>query len=59
MATPNVAGVAGLVWSTNLCAASNNTCVRDRIESTADPIPGTGTLWAHGRINAYEAVASP
>jgi thermitase len=59
MATPHVAGVAGLVWSTNLCAASNNTCVRDRIESTADQIPGTGTFWTYGRINAYKAVAPP
>jgi thermitase len=56
MATPHVAGVAGLVWSSTLCGAGDNTCVRNRIEGTADPIDGTGTKWVHGRVNAYDAV---
>ena len=56
MATPHVAGVAGLVWSSTLCGTGDNTCVRNRIEGTADPIDGTGTKWVHGRVNAYDAV---
>ena len=54
MATPHVAGVAALVWATGQC--STNSCVRQRIESTADPIPGTGTYWRWGRVNACKAV---
>lgn len=53
MASPHVAGVAGLVWS-GLCSV--NVCVRDRVESTADSISGTGSYWAKGRINACRAV---
>jgi len=56
MATPHVAGLAGLVWSTTSYGTSN-TSVRSRIESTADAIAGTGTYWQYGRINAYKAVA--
>ncbi|HZC83269.1 MAG TPA: S8 family serine peptidase, partial [Rubrobacter sp.] len=64
MATPHVARVAGLVWSTPRCIdgdpnTNDAACVRDRIESTADQIPGTGTFWTYGRINAYKAVAPP
>jgi thermitase len=55
MATPFVAGLAGLIWSTSY--GTSNTSVRSRIESTADAIAGTGTYWQYGRINAYEAVA--
>lgn len=55
MATPHVAGLAGLVWATSY--GTSNTSVRSRIESTADAITGTGTYWQCGRINAYEAVA--
>ena len=54
MATPFVAGLAGLVWSTTY--GTSNTAVRSRIESTADQ---TGTIWtSYGieRINAYKAV---
>jgi len=46
MATPHVAGLAGLVWATGKCAT--NTCVRQRIETNADPIPGTGRYWYWG-----------
>jgi len=53
MASPHVAGVAGLVWSTGV---ATNTQVRQRIESTADAIAGTGSAWSHGRINACRAV---
>ena len=56
MASPHVAGIAGLVWSTGLC--STNTCVRQRIEGRTDPIPGTGTNWIYGRVNARSSVVS-
>ncbi|PNH86130.1 S8 family serine peptidase [Arthrobacter sp. AFG20] len=55
MASPVVAGVAGLVWSTP--AGTANTSVRASVESTADKIDGTGTNWVHGRVNACKAVA--
>ncbi|MDR6507310.1 S8 family serine peptidase [Arthrobacter oryzae] len=55
MASPVVAGVAALVWRTP--AVTDNASVRAKIESTADPILGTGTSWAHGRVNACKAVA--
>ena len=59
MATPYVAGLAGLVWASSYGTSNSNTNVRNRIESTADPITGTGTYWQYGRINAYKAVAPP
>jgi thermitase len=54
MATPHVAGLAGIVWATGYGTSNNS--VRSRIESTADAIAGTGTYWQYGRINAYKAV---
>ncbi|HEY8152312.1 MAG TPA: S8 family serine peptidase, partial [Vicinamibacteria bacterium] len=54
MATPHVAGLAALVWARGEC--TTNTCVRAKIESTADPIPGTGTYWKYGRVNYLSAV---
>ncbi|MDQ1057386.1 thermitase [Arthrobacter globiformis] len=56
MASPIVAGAAALAWSSH--ADATNTSVRANIESTADPIPGTGTNWAYGRVNACRAVGS-
>ncbi len=55
MSTPIVAGVAGLVWTSiyNQSASS----VRERIETTADKIVGTGTYWSAGRVNAANAVS--
>lgn len=53
MATPHVAGLAGLLASQGL----TNAQTRDRICSTADDISGTGTYWTCGRINAYNAVS--
>jgi thermitase len=55
MASPVVAGVAALVWSSP--AGTANTSVRTKVESTADRIDGTGTYWARGRVNACKAVA--
>jgi thermitase len=54
MSSPIVAGVAALVWSQNTGATS--AAVRAKAESSADQIGGTGTLWAHGRVNADKAV---
>lgn len=54
MSAPMVAGVAALVWSTEY--GTGNQAVRDRIEHTADAIPGTGTYWTWGRVNACNAV---
>jgi len=53
MASPEVAGLAGLVWSTG---EKTNTRVRQKIESSADAIAGTGSAWSKGRINACRAV---
>ncbi|MDO8657867.1 MAG: S8 family peptidase [Candidatus Levybacteria bacterium] len=55
MATPMVAGIAGLVWATNPSQSQNS--VRSHIESTADIIDGIGTYWSSGRVNAANAVA--
>lgn len=57
MASPVVAGVAALVW--DKLAAPSNASVRKKIEATAERIPGTGTYWANGRVNAYGAVLAP
>ncbi|MBI2029629.1 peptidase S8 [Candidatus Gottesmanbacteria bacterium] len=54
MSTPIVSGVAGLVWSSNYGTSAQS--VRNRIESTADKISGTGNYWSNGRVNAYKAV---
>ena len=54
MATPHVAGLAGLLASQGL----TNAQIRDRICNTADRISGTGTYWTCGRINAYRAVTN-
>jgi thermitase len=53
MASPFVAGEAAL-----LAAIPATASVRDRIEATCDPIAGTGSLWAKGRINLAKAVAA-
>ncbi|RAM38305.1 S8 family serine peptidase [Arthrobacter globiformis] len=54
MASPAVAGVAALAWSSP--AGTTNTAVRASVESTADKIAGTGTEWTYGRVNACRAV---
>jgi thermitase len=54
MASPIVAAAAALAWSSH--PGSTNTSVRANVESTADKVPGTGTYWAYGRVNAYNAV---
>ena len=58
MATPHVAGLAGLLWSTSWGTSAQ--AVINRLEATADAtIPGTGTNWQYGLINAAAAVAPP
>jgi thermitase len=52
MATPHVAGVAGLLAA----QGRNNKEIRAAIENTADKITGTGIFWTYGRVNAYNAV---
>ncbi|WP_426989930.1 S8 family serine peptidase [Pseudarthrobacter sp. Y6] len=54
MSSPIVAATAALAWSSH--PGATNTSVRANIESSADPISGTGTYWAHGRVNADRAV---
>ncbi|MEY9775614.1 S8 family serine peptidase [Arthrobacter sp. MW3 TE3886] len=54
MSSPIVAATAALAWSSH--AGATNTSVRANVESTADKISGTGTYWAHGRVNADKAV---
>ncbi|MDZ4209904.1 MAG: S8 family peptidase [Candidatus Curtissbacteria bacterium] len=56
MATPHVAGLAGLLFGAN--PLLTNTQVRAAIENNADAISGTGTYWQFGRINAYKALLS-
>jgi subtilisin family serine protease len=54
MATPHVAGVAGLLRSQGL----SNSAIRSRLCNTSDRIAGTGSLWSCGRVNAYRAVTN-
>lgn len=54
MSSPIVAATAALAWSSN--PGATPTSIRSKVESTADKIAGTGTNWAHGRVNAYNAV---
>jgi thermitase len=56
MASPQVAGVAGLVWARGV--QTTNTAVRKQIESSVDRIPGTGSAWVYGRLNACRAVGA-
>ena len=55
MSSPMSAAVAALIWSSK--HGSSNSAVRSRLEATADDIPGTGTYWSAGRVNAERAVA--
>lgn len=55
MATPMTSAVAALIWS--VPAYNSAVSVRNRLESTADKITGTGTYWSAGRVNAANAVA--
>ena len=56
MASPIVAAVAALAWSSHVGAT--NESVRANVETTADTenIDGEGTYWKYGRVNANDAV---
>jgi len=62
MATPHVAGIAGLVWSkSGLCAGTDNSCVRQEIEDSTKnrsvlTSGASGANWADGRVDACKAV---
>jgi len=56
MASPHVAGLAGLLWMS--VYGSSAGAVVNRIKATADPVAGTGTLWQSGRINAAAALST-
>ena len=53
MASPHVAGLAGLLWSKG---ATSQSSVRSTIESSAVRISATGGQWAKGRISACRAL---
>ncbi|RAS72747.1 S8 family peptidase [Priestia endophytica] len=55
MACPHVAGLAALLAA----QGRSNVQIRSIIQNTSDPIPGTGTFWVYGRINANRAVRQP
>ncbi|MFJ6156579.1 S8 family serine peptidase [Pseudarthrobacter sp. NPDC092184] len=54
MSAPIVAATAALAWSVN--PELDNQAIREKVQSSADKIPGTGTYWANGRVNANNAV---
>jgi subtilisin len=56
MASPHVAGLAGLLRARGV--ATTRDAVRERIQSTADRIGGTGRDWSNGRINACRAMTN-
>jgi thermitase len=53
MSSAIVAATAALAWSSN--PGATQTSIRSKVESSADKI-GTGSYWAHGRVNACTAV---
>jgi thermitase len=57
MSAPIVAATAALAWSVN--PELDNQAIREKLQSSADNIPGTGTYWANGRVNANNAVQPP
>lgn len=57
MATPMVAGGAAMLWAANGGDASR---VRARLEGKSDTtVSGSGTDWAHGRLNLDRALREP
>lgn len=55
MATPEVAGLAALLWATGMHDAAQ---IRQRLIDTADDLgaPGRDPIFGAGRINAYRAI---
>lgn len=56
MASPMVAGVVGLIWSSQYGTSSQ--AVINRLYTNTDKIQGTGTFWSKGRVNAAKAVGA-
>src|SRR3989344_2607806 len=56
MSAPYVSGLVGLVKAE--FSGESNSQIRNRIETSADDIPGTGSYWSEGRINAYAALSA-
>ena len=54
-ATPHVAGAAALVML--LHPGEANSAIVSRLINNADPIVGTGTYWANGRLDVPAAIA--
>ena len=54
MSAPIVAATAALAWSVS--PELDNHAIREKVQSSAEQIPGTGTYWANGRVNANNAV---
>lgn len=52
MATPHVAGAAGLLMSQGY----NNAQARHLLQTLSDPIDGTGLWWSNGRLNIFRAL---
>jgi hypothetical protein len=57
MATPIVAGIAALIWD-QFPATEANRGVEARILASAQAIPGTGTYWRYGRVDACRAAGA-
>jgi thermitase len=58
MSSPIVAATAALAMGSH--PGATNTSIRAIVESSADDdVFGTGTYWAHGRVNAFDAVTAP
>ena len=56
IAAPHVAGVAALLWASSYGTSVD--AVINRLESTADHIAGTGSLWTYGRVDALKAIGA-
>ncbi|WXK92141.1 S8 family serine peptidase [Pseudarthrobacter quantipunctorum] len=57
MSSPIVAAVVALARSAS--PGWTNSAIRNKVESSTDPVGAIGTDWAHGRVNAYNAVKPP
>ena len=54
MSAAIVSATAALAWDKNRTADAG--AIRTKVQTSADRIAGTGTLWANGRVNAHNAV---
>jgi thermitase len=54
MASAAVAGLVSLAWGKN--PAETNSKIVNRIFSTVDQVPGSGSYYMYGRVNAYKTL---